>query len=72
MKKFYCSIFGHNLEVSKEITNHVKEYQCKCCKQKFTTSTSGQLTLLTKAREDVNNVLENIYLKRLERKAISI
>lgn len=31
--KLYCNVFGHQYDVSKKVTKHVKEYTCKCCKK---------------------------------------
>ena len=33
VSKLYCNVFGHQYDVSKKVTQHVKEYTCKCCKK---------------------------------------
>ncbi|MGC6431084.1 MAG: hypothetical protein ACON5F_08585 [Jejuia sp.] len=71
MKKLYCLLVGHDLKVTKHITNHIKEYQCTCCKEKFTTSPTGQITILTDTREEANTVLKHIHTRRLERKGFN-
>lgn len=68
MKNIHCKVFGHDLEVTKYITYHVKEYTCKNCKKEFTTSSSGNLTELTLKYREINKVLEYIHNKRLAKK----
>lgn len=62
--KLYCSLFGHNYEVSKKVTSHVKEYTCKCCKKQLTTNSNGDLTELTPKFREINSILEEMYLRR--------
>lgn len=64
MKSLYCSIFGHNYEVSKNITYHVKEYKCSHCSSQVTTSGKGGLTPLTPKYKEINSVLERIHNRR--------
>lgn len=66
-KKLYCSLFGHNYEVSKKVTSHVKEYTCTCCKKQLTTNSNGNLTELTPKFKEINSILEEIYTRRMER-----
>ncbi len=65
--KLYCSLFGHNYEVSKKVTSHVKEYTCKCCKKQLTTNSNGDLTELTPKFKEINSILEEMYLRRMLR-----
>lgn len=62
--KLYCNVFGHQYDVSKKVTKHVKEYTCKCCKRQLTTNGNGRLTELTPKFQEINSVLEYIYNKR--------
>lgn len=62
--RLYCSLFGHQYEVSKKVTLHVKEYTCKCCKRQLTTNSNGNLTELTPKFQEINTILEDIYLRR--------
>ena len=66
-KKLYCNVFGHNYEVSKKVTSHVKEYTCTCCKKQLTTNSNGNLTELTPKFKEINSILEEIYMRRMER-----
>ena len=65
--KLYCSIFGHQYNVSKKVTQHVKEYTCKCCKKQLTTNGNGSLTELTPTFREINSILERIYTRRMIR-----
>ncbi|MEA1787499.1 hypothetical protein U1E44_15460 [Arenibacter sp. GZD96] len=64
LSSFCCSIFGHHYAVSKRVTFHIKEYQCIHCHKQVTTDVSGNLSLLTPERRDINNTLEDLYQKR--------
>lgn len=66
-RKLYCSIFGHKYEVSKNVTFHVKEYTCTCCKKQLTTNGNGDLTELTPKFQEINTILEQMYVRRMER-----
>ena len=63
----YCNIFGHNYEVSKKVTYHVKEYTCKHCKKQLTTNSNGHLIELTPKFKEINAILERIHNSRAER-----
>lgn len=65
--KLYCDLFGHNYKITKKVTNHVKEYTCKCCKKQLTTNSNGKLTELTPKYRDINSTLERIYNNRTMR-----
>ena len=65
--KLNCSIFGHNYEVTKKVTKHVKEYTCTCCKKQLTTDSNGHLTELTPQYREINSILEHIYTTRMLR-----
>ncbi|MCT4628300.1 hypothetical protein [Winogradskyella sp.] len=72
--KIYCDFFGHNYEVTKKVTKHVKEYTCTRCKKQLTTSSNGKLIELTPKHKEINSTLERIYnnkLTRLKQKSIS-
>jgi hypothetical protein len=64
VSKLYCNVFGHQYDVSKAVTKHVKEYTCKCCKKQLTTNGNGRLTELTPTFQEINSVLEYIYTRR--------
>jgi len=65
--KMYCNLFGHNYEVTKKVTYHVKEYTCSHCKKQLTTNSNGSLTELTPKFKEINAILERIHESRMER-----
>lgn len=69
--KLYCSVFGHAFQVSRNVTLHVKEYECKQCKKQATTNGNGSLTELTPKFREINSILERIHTRRNMRKASS-
>ncbi len=71
MKNVYCSFFGHNFKVSKNITYHVKEYTCKNCNSQVTTNGKGGLTQLTPKFKEINSILERIHNRRIGRKQLN-
>lgn len=60
----YCSIFGHKLKVSKNVTFHIHEYQCAKCGVEMTDTANGFLARLTPKFKDTNNYLAHFYKKR--------
>jgi len=67
LPKMYCNLFGHNYEVTKKVTYHVKEYTCSHCKKQLTTNSNGSLTDLTPKFKEINAILERIHTNRMER-----
>ncbi|WP_299126591.1 hypothetical protein [uncultured Winogradskyella sp.] len=67
MKNVYCSLFGHDFKISKEITYHVKEYKCTHCKTEMTIDGNGNFIPLTPKYKEINKVLNRVHNKRLER-----
>ena len=62
--KVYCSLFGHQLRVSKNITNHVHEYKCKKCGMEMTDTADGLLARLTPKFKETNAYLAKIHRRR--------
>lgn len=65
--KMYCNLFGHDYQVTKKVTLHVKEYTCKHCKKELTTNSNGHLTELTPKFREINEILERIYTSKTQR-----
>ncbi|MGY0391465.1 hypothetical protein ACW5R3_02745 [Bizionia sp. KMM 8389] len=63
----YCSLFGHNFRVSRNVTLHVKEYECKTCKKQATTNGNGGISELTPKYREINSILERIHNNRIMR-----
>ena len=64
-KKLICSIFGHKIVTSRNITNHLKEYKCTVCQMELTNDEQGSLTFLTPELKEVNEALVSFYQKKL-------
>lgn len=62
--KVFCSVFGHKLRVSKNITNHVHEYRCCKCGMEMTDTADGLLARLTPKFKETNAYLAKIHRKR--------
>lgn len=62
--KISCIVFGHSYKISKNVTDYIKEYKCKCCSESFTTSTDGDIIKLTPNLEEINSVLEHLYHRK--------
>jgi transposase-like protein len=65
--QMYCNLFGHDYQVSKKVTYHVKEYTCSHCKKELTTNSNGLLTELTPKFREINAILERIHNARMNR-----
>ncbi|MFS4482545.1 hypothetical protein ACKGJY_05980 [Hyunsoonleella sp. 2307UL5-6] len=65
--KMYCNIFGHNYQITKRVTRHVKEYTCSHCKKQLTTSSNGELVELTPKFKEINSILARIHQTRMNR-----
>ena len=64
LTKVYCKLFGHKLKVSKNITDHVHEYQCSHCGMELTDTADGLLARLTPKFKETNEFLAKIHKKR--------
>ncbi|WP_066222209.1 DUF1660 family phage protein [Formosa haliotis] len=67
LPKLYCNLFGHNYEVTKQVTYHVKEYKCSHCKRELTTNSNGNLIELTPKFKEINSILERIHSSKIAR-----
>lgn len=63
----FCNLFGHNYQVTKKVTYHVKEYTCSHCKKELTTNSNGSLTELTPKFKEINAILGRIHNARIAR-----
>lgn len=57
-------MFGHDFEITRHVTFHVKEYTCKNCKKELTTNVNGSVTTLTPKFKEINDVLERVHKKK--------
>lgn len=67
MKNIQCLVFGHDYEVTRNVTYHVKEYSCINCQKQLTTNGNGKLVELTPKFKEINDVLERIHQKRISK-----
>ena len=65
--KMFCNLVGHNYEVTKKVTYHVKEYTCSHCQKQLTTNSNVSLTELTPKFKEINAILERIHASRTQR-----
>ncbi len=65
--KIYCSLFGHDYVLSKNVTHHIKEYTCSHCSEQATTNSRGRLEIMTPKLKEINNVLASVHAKKLAR-----
>lgn len=65
--KIYCSLFGHKYELSKEVTDHIKEFTCTHCKEQVTTNSRGRLEVMTPKLKEINEALASVYAKKMAR-----
>ncbi len=66
-----CGILGHDLRISKNITNHIREYKCSRCGEEMTDSANGLLEKLTPRFRETNAFLAKIHERRSARKMLS-
>ncbi|MGJ5642728.1 hypothetical protein [Formosa sp. S-31] len=67
LPRIYCNIFGHNYQVTKQVTYFVKEYKCKHCNRELTTNSNGNLIELTPKFREINSILERIHSSKIAR-----
>jgi transposase-like protein len=65
--KMYCNLFGHDYQITKKVTYHVKEYTCRHCKKELTTNSNGNLIELTPKFREINAILERIHKNKIDR-----
>jgi len=64
MKKLICKIRGHQFVSLKKGARKIKEYECQCCKQKYTEDGYGKIVRLTKYWETNNSLFERHFQKK--------
>lgn len=65
--KVFCNLFGHKLQVSKNVTNHIHEYKCAKCGMEMTDTANGFLERLTPKFKETNDYLAQIHQRRRHR-----
>ena len=62
--KIWCSLFGHDYLITKNVTEHFKEYTCKHCHNQLTNNAKGKIIFLTQEYKEINETLALFYQKR--------
>ena len=62
--KIWCSIFGHDYSITKNVTEHFKEYTCKHCQHQLTNNAKGKIVFMTQEYKEINETLALFYQKR--------
>ncbi|MFV8372945.1 DUF1660 family phage protein [Flavobacterium sp. LB2P74] len=64
-KKILCSLFGHKIITTRNVTNHFKEFKCTVCQLELTNDEKGKKTFLTPELKEINETLIGFYNKRI-------
>lgn len=62
--KILCTLFGHKIITTRNVTNHFKEFKCTVCHLELTNDEKGRKTSLTPELRDINETLISLYKKR--------
>lgn len=70
LKEFYfsnkiiCSVIGHKIIKTRNVTNHFREYKCSICGLELTNDLEGHKIFLTPELKNINEILNNHFKKR--------
>ncbi|UFH34119.1 hypothetical protein [Flavobacterium acetivorans] len=56
-RKILCSLLGHKFIVTRNITNHFKEFECTVCHLELTNDDKGRKMFLTPELKEINETL---------------
>ena len=62
MKSLLCKVIGHKYVINSHSSQHVNDYKCKNCNEKFTTDGYGTIVKLTPFWKE-NNLLYEKYVQ---------
>lgn len=62
--KIICSTFGHKMIITKNVTNHFREFKCSTCGLELTNDIHGHKIALTPKLKDINESLNILYTRR--------
>jgi hypothetical protein len=63
-RKILCSVVGHKMITTRNVTSHFKEYKCSICGLELTNDIHGHKIYLTQELKDINEILNRLYIKR--------
>ena len=64
IQKIRCSLFGHKIVTTRNVTNYFREYKCSVCQLELTNDEKGHRIFLTPELRDINETIVNFYQKR--------
>ncbi|MFV8336239.1 hypothetical protein ACNQF7_09155 [Flavobacterium sp. RSP29] len=64
-KQILCSLFGHKIITTRNVTNHFKEFKCTVCQLELTNDEKGKKTFLTPELKEINETLIGFNNKRI-------
>lgn len=64
-KKILCSLFGHKIITTRNVTDHFKEFKCTVCELELTNDEKGRKTFLTPELKEINETLIGFHNKKL-------
>jgi hypothetical protein len=59
-----CSFIGHRFKTTQKITNHLSEYECRCCGKQMTEDPQGRLVSLTPELKEINDTLRKVFQRK--------
>jgi hypothetical protein len=62
--KILCSVLGHKIITTRNVTNHFREYKCSLCGLELTNDLQGHKISLTPELKDINEILNRLYKKK--------
>ena len=62
--RLLCSMFGHKFEMTRNITDYFKEFECRVCHLQATNDVSGRKISLTEEHREINAALVDLYRKK--------
>ncbi|HQK39329.1 MAG TPA: hypothetical protein PLO52_04340 [Flavobacterium alvei] len=62
--KILCSVLGHKIITTRNVTGHFREYKCSICGLELTNDLHGTKIFLTPELKDINEALIQLYRKR--------
>ncbi len=63
-RKILCSVFGHKIITTRNITPNFREFECTVCHLELTNDANGKTTSLTPHLREVNETLYNFHNRR--------
>lgn len=64
LEKAFCKFFGHKFKITRKVTDHFKEFECKVCHRCATNDVKGNLIYLSDEMKDINKTLNQLYQRR--------